>query len=178
MTEHTIPQLAAWESFYVIVGTSGAALIGLQFVVITLIADMRSRTSLETLGAFGTPTVVNLSGAVLVSAIMSVPWHSLLAASVALALCGVGGLVYCTVVLRRARHQTEYQPVWQDWLWFAALPASACAALTWAAFILRTTTERALYVIGAVALGLLLIGVHNAWDTVTHVLITNRKQPE
>lgn len=31
--------LAAWESFYVIVGSSGGALIGLQFVVITLIAD-------------------------------------------------------------------------------------------------------------------------------------------
>jgi hypothetical protein len=34
--------LSAWESFYVIVGSSGGALIGLQFVVITLIADRRS----------------------------------------------------------------------------------------------------------------------------------------
>src|SRR5271157_4358910 len=32
--------LAGWESFYVIVGSSAGALIGLQFVVITLIADM------------------------------------------------------------------------------------------------------------------------------------------
>jgi hypothetical protein len=31
--------LAGWESFYVIVGSSAGALIGLQFVVITLIAD-------------------------------------------------------------------------------------------------------------------------------------------
>ena len=32
--------IAAWESFYVIVGSSAGALIGLQFVVITLIADL------------------------------------------------------------------------------------------------------------------------------------------
>ena len=32
--------LAEWGNFYVIVGSSAGALIGLQFVVITLIADM------------------------------------------------------------------------------------------------------------------------------------------
>ena len=31
--------LSGWESFYVIVGSSAGALIGLQFVVITLIAN-------------------------------------------------------------------------------------------------------------------------------------------
>jgi hypothetical protein len=32
--------LAGWENFYVIVGSSAGALIGLQFVAIALIADM------------------------------------------------------------------------------------------------------------------------------------------
>ena len=32
--------LSGWENFYVIVGSSAGALIGLQFVVMTLIADM------------------------------------------------------------------------------------------------------------------------------------------
>lgn len=32
--------LAEWESFYVIIGSSAGALIGLQFVVMTLIAEM------------------------------------------------------------------------------------------------------------------------------------------
>jgi hypothetical protein len=34
------PHLAEWESFYVIVGSSSAALTGLQFVVIALVADL------------------------------------------------------------------------------------------------------------------------------------------
>ena len=36
--------LSAWENFYVIVGSSAGALIGLQFVVITLIASHAHRT--------------------------------------------------------------------------------------------------------------------------------------
>ena len=38
MQEPTSP-IAAWESFYVIVGSSGAALTGLQFVVIALTTE-------------------------------------------------------------------------------------------------------------------------------------------
>jgi len=33
--------LDGWENFYVIVGSSAGALIGLQFVVITLIANTK-----------------------------------------------------------------------------------------------------------------------------------------
>ena len=45
MPEGTLPALAGWESFYVIVGSSGAALIGLQFVVIVLITEVRQKAS-------------------------------------------------------------------------------------------------------------------------------------
>src|SRR5262245_8801012 len=61
--------LSSWETFYVIVGSSGGALIGLQFVVITLIADRRHLARAGSLSAFGTPTVVHLAGALVVSAI-------------------------------------------------------------------------------------------------------------
>lgn len=167
----TDPRLTAWQSYYVIVGSSGAALIGLQFVVITLIAGMRRRTDAGSLSAFGTPTVVHLAGALLVSAIMSAPWPSLLATSVTLALCGLGGLAYGAIVIRRAHGQSGYKPVWEDWLWFTILPCSAYAALTLGALLLRVTTAPALFVIGATALGLLLIGIHNAWGTVTYLVV-------
>jgi hypothetical protein len=176
----TDPRLIAWESYYVIVGSSGAALIGLQFVVITLIAGMRRRTDAGSLGAFGTPTVVHLTGALLVSAMMSAPWPSLLPPSVILALCGLGGLVYGAVVVRRARAQSTYKPVWQDWLWFTILPCGAYAALTLGALLLCGSTASALFLIGATALGLLLIGIHNAWDMVTHLVVggSQRDPPE
>ncbi len=160
-----------WESFYVIIGSSGAALIGVQFVVVALIANMRVRTTAETINAFGTPTVVHLGGSLLISAIMSTPWPSLLLASVALAICGFSGLVYGAIVFHRARRQTSYKPVWEDWLWYAIVPCGVYAALTLAALFLLTTTQFALFVIGGSALGLLFIGIHNSWDAVTHIVV-------
>ena len=166
-----------WENFYVIVGSSGGALIGLQFVVMTLIADKRRLTDAATLAAFGTPTVVHLTGALLVSAIMSVPWPSFVLLSAALGICGVSGLVYGAIVIRRARRQTGYEPVWEDWVWYAALPCSAYAALAAAAFMVSRSSN-ALFAVAASALALLLIGIHNAWDTVTHIIIVTQGQGE
>jgi len=163
-------RLAAWGNFYVIVGSSGGALIGIQFVVITLIAGMRRPAAQGAVSAFATPTVVHFTVALLVSAVMSAPWPALAVADAALAACGLGGLAYAVVVVHRARRQTDYRPVWEDWLWYAALPCSAYLALSLSALFLRSRTEGALFVIAAAALGLLLIGVHNAWDSVTHIV--------
>ncbi len=171
MSELASPALSAWQSFYVIVGSSGAALIGIQFVVITLIAAMRLHPTPESLSAFATPTVVHFGGALLVSAIMSAPWRSYLPASVALAICGLGGLAYGGIVIYRAHRQTFYQPVWEDWLWYAILPCSVYTALALAGVFLGRTTQLAEFVIGAAALGLLFIGIHNAWDSVTHIVV-------
>ena len=51
------------------------------------------------------------------------------------------------------------------------LPGGLYAALALAALLLRTTTQLALFGIGGAALGLLLLGIHNAWDTVTYIVV-------
>lgn len=171
MSELAGQALATWQSFYVIVGSSAAMLIGIQFVVVTLIVNMRRPATADSISAFGTPTVVHLTTALLVSAIMSVPWPSLFPASISLAMCGFGGLAYSAIVIRRTRRQTYYKPEREDWLWYALLPCSVYAALMMSALFLRTVSLVEMIVIGAASLGLLLIGIHNAWDTVTHIIV-------
>jgi len=179
MTEFANPQLSAWESFYVILGTSAAALIGLQFVVMTLVTGRRNISqSADTVNAFGTPTVVHLASALVVSAIAAAPWGSLSSTSTVLTGCGVAGLVYCGVVLRRELTQTGYKPVWQDWLWYAALPSIGYAALALSAAFLRKDVHVALFIVATSALGLLLIGIHNAWDSVTHIVTSSSEATE
>lgn len=51
------------------------------------------------------------------------------------------------------------------------LPSGAYIALTLAALFLRASTHVALFVIGGAALALLFIGIHNAWDTVTYIVV-------
>jgi hypothetical protein len=163
--------MTRWESFYVIIGSSGAALIGIQFIVVTLIAGMRRRPPIESVAAFATPTLVHFTGALLIAAIMSAPWPSLLSVSLAVAACGVGGLVYTAVVIGREWRQTYYKPVWQDWVWYGILPGVVYGVFAVAALFLQSRTTVTLFFIGADALGLLCIGIHNAWDSITHLAL-------
>src|SRR5512134_565207 len=93
--------LAHWESFYVIVGSSGAALTGLMFIVITLIADSRQPPSLKEINAFATPALVHLSAVLLIAAILSAPWPDGRNAAYALGLTAIAGVGYMIIVLRR-----------------------------------------------------------------------------
>jgi hypothetical protein len=166
---------AAWESFYVIVGSSAAALTGLQFVVIVLSAERRVGST-AAVRAFGTPTVVHFCAALLVSVTLSAPWQGRAGAALGLGACGVAGLIYTLWVFRHARRQREYAPVLEDWIWHVTFPLLAYAALLAAAVVLRGDPTPALFVIGATTVLLLFTGIHNAWDAVTY--IAARGKPE
>jgi hypothetical protein len=177
MIEAAIKPLADWESFYVIVGSSGAALTGLQFVVIALIADSKRQTTTREIQAFGTPTIVHFCAVLLVSAILSAPWHSLRNVAMALGVSGLVGLGYSLIIFRRARRQTGYKPVFEDLLFYALLPLIGYGLLFIGAFLLPGWPQRVLFLIAAVALLLLFLGIHNAWDTVTYIAVA-RPQAE
>jgi len=163
--------LNQWESFYVIVGSSAAALTGLQFVVIALLAETRQRSSTKEIDAFATPTIVHFAFVLLLSAILTAPWPELRDAAIAIGMCGCAGLIYAALVFLRARRQTGYRMVLEDWFWHTVLPLVGYTALLLAAMAIGGRTRLSLFVIGGVALVLLFIGIHNAWDTVTYIAI-------
>src|SRR5262249_2589075 len=122
-----MPELAEWESFYVIVGGGSAALIGLQFVVLTLIAERPNLATREAGAAFATPTIVHFSTVLLVAGILRVPWQGAGAVSTLWGLVGLSGTVYTVVVARRVRRQTGYRPDLEDWVAHVLLPLAADA---------------------------------------------------
>ncbi|MFL5488219.1 MAG: hypothetical protein ACJ8AJ_07010 [Gemmatimonadaceae bacterium] len=170
--------LSLWESFYVIVGSSGAALTGLQFVVIALIAESDIRKETQGIDAFGTPTIVHFCTVLLLSAILSAPWHVLSNVAVMVAAIGVAGLVYGAIVMRRARGQDIYKPVLEDWLWHAIFPITAHIGLVGSAAALFLGKVDALFPIGAISLFLLFIGIHNAWDSVVYIVVGTPPKPD
>jgi hypothetical protein len=172
--------LDGWENFYVIVGSSAGALIGLQFVVITLISGRPvERGEAQASDAFSTPSVVHFAVVLLLSAVVSAPWDGIGTIAVLWGLVGLGGFIYTLVVARRMRRQTVYRPVFEDWLFHVLIPCAAYAMLAGSAFAARSFARTALFIVGAAALLLLFIGIHNAWDTVTHLVFVQRhRQPE
>ncbi|MGC1451609.1 MAG: hypothetical protein WA830_16380 [Candidatus Sulfotelmatobacter sp.] len=118
--------LAGWTNFYVIVGSSAGALIGLQFVVMALVSEMpRTPGQAQAGHAFATPTIVHFGTVLLLSAALSAPWHGIGTAAVFWGLLALGGVAYALIVARRLRAQTAYQPVFEDWLFHALLPFAA-----------------------------------------------------
>jgi hypothetical protein len=167
--------LAGWENFYVIVGSSAGALIGLQFVVLTLISQMPIRRDVPQVGAaFSTPTIVHFATVLLLSAMLNVPWRGITSAAVAWGLVGLVGVVYSLTVARHMRAQTVYQPVFEDWLCHILLPTAAYVTLALSAYETQAHAHEALFAVAAAALLLLFCGIHNAWDAVTYHVF-NRK---
>ena len=181
MPEHAVVHpFAAWEGYYVIVGTAAAALTGLQFVVMTLISEFDQPRGTREVAAFGSPTVVHFGSSLLVSGILSAPWPGLRPAGTTLAFAGLGGLIYAAIVLRRALRQKGYQPVFEDWLSHTILPTLAYLAIFAGGMSLTspdaTSNGVPAFLVAGAALLLVFIGIHNSWDTVTWVTVQSREK--
>ena len=121
--------------------------------------------------AFGTPTIVHFCAVLLVSTILSAPWTAFSSVGIGLGSCGAVGVTYAVMIVLRARRQTGYRPVLEDWLWHCGLPLMAYSALVVAAIVLARHAALSLFAVGAAVILLLFIGIHNAWDTVTYILV-------
>lgn len=170
-----MPAFAGWENFYVIVGSAAGALIGLQFVVVTLIANTPAQGTVEVNAAFGTPSVVHFGVVLFLAAVVSAPWQGIGIVAVLWGVVGLIGSGYAVIVARRMRVQTDYQPEFEDWLFHGLLPLAAYALLFGTACMAAFYTRPAMFGVGAAVLLLLFIGIHNAWDSVAYVVFTRRR---
>jgi len=168
-----MPLLAEWDSFYVIVGSAAGALVGLQFVVMTLMAQTPAMGSQDVSLAFGAPTIVHLTTPLFLAALIRAPWPSLLPMAALWGLIGIGGTIYGIIVTIRMFRQQKYSPVVEDWLFHVALPILAYAGLVVSALTVVAYPSQSLFVVGAAVLLLLLVGIHNAWDNVAYHVFVN-----
>lgn len=159
--------------FYVIVGSSAGALIGLQFVVMTLIAERPQVQSSRLMNALATPTIVHFGAVLLLSSLLSAPWKA--TPVVPWGALGLAGLVYSCIVVWRVQTQKEYKPAFEDWIFYGLLPLIAYGVLVGSAFTAGSHEHGALFGVATAALLLLFDGIHNAWDSVTYHILTKRQ---
>lgn len=171
-------ELAKWDSFYVIVGSSAGALIGLQFVVLTLIAQRPPANFGDAGSAFGSPTVVHFCTALFLSALLHAPWQTITPPAIIWGAMGFVGVLYALIIARRMRRQAVYQPEFEDWLFHVIVPFAAYAVLAISSFAAFSRERAALFAVGAASLLLLFDGIHNAWDNIAyHVLVHFARKP-
>lgn len=172
MTETASSILAPWSNFYVMIGSSAAALTGLMFVVITLVSgEERVRRAPDGVSTFSTPTVVHFSAALFVAAILSAPWHVLAQPAALLAIAGLSGVVYVLRVMARARQLSTYRPDLEDWVWYTVLPLVGYGAMLTAAMLLFAVPSDGMFVLAGAVMLLIFLGIRNSWDVVTYIAI-------
>jgi uncharacterized protein (TIGR02246 family) len=168
------PPLEGWDNFYVIIGSSAAALTGLMFVVIALTSDIRVPRDPAALEAFATPTVIHFGAVLLISAFITMPRHTIESLRLSLLIGATVGLLYAIWVVIKMTRQKVYTPELEDWIFHAILPLIAYSTLVIAGIFLVRSSEDALLAVGGAALLLMFIGIHNAWDTAVWMMVSGR----
>jgi len=136
--------------------------------VITLIAQRGGPGAPPEIGrAFSTPTVVHFTTVLFLAALARAPWQSMTAPAIIGGLVGAAGIVYMISIHRLIRKQDSYEPVFEDWFFHCLLPLAAYLSLLVLSLISSINARVSFFGTAAVALALLLTGIHNAWDTVT-----------
>jgi hypothetical protein len=146
----------------------------LQFVVITLIAEMPVARGQAQAGDAFDADDRSLRSVLLLSAIVNAPWRGIVSAAVIWGSSGLAGIVYEVIVVRRMRTQTLYAPPFEDWLFHVLLPCAAYATVAASAYAILRHAHAAMFVLGAEVLLLLFIGIHNTWGAVTYHVFVSR----
>jgi hypothetical protein len=166
--------LRAWEHVFEVTGPTGAQLIGLLFVVVTLGQGFSPSRVDTVIRAFVTPTLVHLSSVLLQAIVALSPWPSDAAAGIALVLIGLAGVVYGVAAIGLKRRAGIVELRGLNWLAYNGVPLIANAALVFGGAGLTIAIPSAPFVITAASTLLLIAGIFGAWDVTLWVLRTRK----
>ena len=158
-----------WHEFYLLAGSAAAVLIGLIFVVVTLMSDRPRSSVLAGSRLYMGPVVLHVSFVLALSAAALAPGigggeFALVAAIVALWGLARGVMSIAGI---RAAGGAEGAPHWTDVWFYGVVPSLLYVALGVVAWGFWNGAAWAVYGVAMVITGLLLISVRNEWDLVT-----------
>jgi hypothetical protein len=167
-----------WDNFYIIIGSTSGALVGVMFVVATLTAGLEEGHATRGAQIYITPIVFHFTVVVVISALSAVPGLTPEAVGVVLVVCAAAGLIYATVTMFRVFlvKVRDAAPDRSDKIWYGILPVAAYLLLTGAAAAIWLAPKIAAHAIGAAAFLLLLIGIRDAWDLATFLVTMAKDQ--
>ncbi|MFI4936226.1 MAG: hypothetical protein ACHP7N_16560 [Caulobacterales bacterium] len=160
-----------WDNFFFMIGSAAAGLIGLLFVVVTLTSSIERSQALRGATLYLTPTAMHFAFVLTISAVAIAPGLPASASAIVLgvvALVGLANALRSTIGILKPRQGME-PPHWTDAWMYGATPAAIYLGLSAASLGLWAHTPWAAHLLAAGLLGLLLVGIRNAWDLVTWI---------
>jgi hypothetical protein len=167
-----------WENYYLMVGSSAGALIGLMFVVVTLTAG-RDRAEVERGKHLYTSPIVwhlgvilTLSGAAAVPGITAAHFGL---ATLGLAVLGLGWGIRSALGIWRRPGAPDASGF--DMFWYGVAPAIVYIGLGIAGLGLLTEKPWGTNAVAGGLMALLLVSIHAEWDLVTYLAPMAGQQP-
>jgi hypothetical protein len=159
-----------WENYYLMVGSSAGALIGLMFVVVTLTAGRDRAEAERGKHLYTSPIVWHLAVILTLSGAAAVPTISAKVFAIAaggLALLSAGIGIRSAVGIARRPGATESALF--DMFWYGLAPAIVYAGLAVAALGVLRGWPWGPTAVAADLMALLLVSIHAEWDLVTYL---------
>lgn len=159
-----------WSNFYLVVGGAAAVLLGLIFVVVTLMHDRPRSAVLYGSKLYMGPIVLHMCFVLVLSASAVTPGMSARAfAAIALAAAIWGGArgVYSTAGLMRLRRIGEDEVHWTDVWYYGVVPLLLYIALAAVAVSFWSGWKDSADGVAVVIVALLLLSVRDEYDLVT-----------
>ena len=160
-----------WGDFYLLAGSAAAVLIGLIFIVMTMMQDRPRSRVLAGSRLYMGPVVLHMSFVLVLSGAALVPRIDPRGFALIACLAALWGLakgVEVTAGIRRLAFGND-PPHWSDMWFYGLIPAALYLALTVAALAVAGGQGWAGDAIAAVIVALLLVGIRNEWDLVTWI---------
>src|SRR4051812_39511361 len=155
-----------WREFYLLVGSAAAVLIGLIFVVISLMQD-RSRSSvLAGSRLYMGPIVLGVSFVLVLSAAALTPGIGRCAFAAVAGLVALWGLVrglMSVAGIRRLGDDVHWTDIW----FYGAIPSTLYLGLGLVALAFWAEWRWAHYGLAAAVTAQLLSAIRNEWDLIT-----------
>jgi hypothetical protein len=163
-----------WENFFLIVGSSAGALIGLMFVVVTLTAGRDRDQTEHGKRLYTSPIVWHLAVILLLSGAAVAPttgtkFFGALTGSVA--LVGVLLGIRSAVGIARGQLTSPENNMFDTW-WYGIVPAFVYIGLGAAAVAVLSDAPSSASAVAVGLMTLLLVSIHAEWDLVTFLAPT------
>ena len=161
-----------WSDFFLLAGSAAAVLIGLIFVVISLLQDRSRSTVLAGSRLYMGPIVLGISFVLTLSAAALTPGVGRCAFAALTGVVAVWGLVrgiMSTVGIQRLSHIDDEAPHWTDLWFYGVIPCLLYIAFGIVAIAYWCNCRWADYGLAAVITAALLLAIRNEWDLITWI---------
>ena len=168
-------ELAQWANFYLLMAAAAATLLGLMFVVITFAAERARPGDAANIPMYLTPTISYFASILYLAALLTIPNHTRLTASLCTCLVGLSGSIYTGSVLIRRSGKKNYYGL-EDRIRYAVVPFVAYGLHVFGGILFFRAPQRGLTLVAAGMLALLALAIRNSWAIAVDVVSTPRGQ--